>query len=148
MLRRSPGFTLVEIAIAVLIIGVLAALAIPVFQRIRDESMATRLINDLRIFTSAFTTYRTEEGQWPAPASSGSIPSGMEGALPAAYSVGGHGGGLWAWTVNAEGDGVLHFEGSSLAPAVVALLDRQLDDGDLAGGRLIAAGSDFSYRLD
>jgi prepilin-type N-terminal cleavage/methylation domain-containing protein len=49
----KSGFTLVEIMIVVMIIGILATLSIPAFQRARDRSQITACINNLRIIEQA-----------------------------------------------------------------------------------------------
>jgi prepilin-type N-terminal cleavage/methylation domain-containing protein len=51
------GFTLVEIMIAVTIIGLLAAIALPGFQRARERSQATRMLQDLRVLNAAVDQY-------------------------------------------------------------------------------------------
>ena len=46
--RSTKGFTLVEIMIVVVIIGLLAAMAIPAFQKVRTNSLGKTMLNDAR----------------------------------------------------------------------------------------------------
>ncbi len=60
--RNTQGFTLVEIMIVVVIIGLLAAMAIPAFQKVRANSQDKAVTNNLRQLASAADQYFLESG--------------------------------------------------------------------------------------
>ncbi len=60
--RRPSGFTLVEIMIVVVIIGLLAALAIPAFQKVRASSQDKAVLNNARQLSAAADQYYIENG--------------------------------------------------------------------------------------
>lgn len=60
--RSTKGFTLVEIMIVVVIIGLLAAMAIPAFQKVRANSQDKAVTNNLRQLSSAADQYFLEYG--------------------------------------------------------------------------------------
>lgn len=60
--KAKKGFTLVEIMIVVVIIGLLAAMAIPAFQKVREQSREKAMVNNLRQVASAGQQYILEEG--------------------------------------------------------------------------------------
>lgn len=57
---KRAGFTLVEIMIVVAIIALLAAIAVPGFLRARKRSQASKILNDLRLISSAMDQYAIE----------------------------------------------------------------------------------------
>jgi type IV pilus assembly protein PilA len=57
MNRSSKGFTLVEIMIVVVIIGLLAAMAIPAFQKVRTNSQDKAVLNNARQISAAADQY-------------------------------------------------------------------------------------------
>ena len=62
LLKKIKGFTLVEIMIVVTIIGILASLAVPAFQRARWKALETSVRNNLRQVWGAAQQYMLENG--------------------------------------------------------------------------------------
>ena len=60
--RSTKGFTLVEIMIVVVIIGLLAAMAIPAFQKVRTNSQDKAVLNNARQLSAGADQYYLENG--------------------------------------------------------------------------------------
>ena len=60
--NKNAGFTLVEIMIVVVIIGLLAAMAIPAFQKVRTSSQDKAVLNNARQLSAGADQYYLENG--------------------------------------------------------------------------------------
>jgi prepilin-type N-terminal cleavage/methylation domain-containing protein len=60
--RRARGFTLIEILIVVVVIGILAGLAIPRFSRAKEKALVAAMIADLHAAGYYEELYATEHG--------------------------------------------------------------------------------------
>jgi len=136
--------------IVVVIVGLLAALAIPTMLRIRRNTQNSRFVSDLRTFSQAFETYAMKNGSWPPNAGNGAVPNGMSGEFrDADWQAVNSLGGRWNWDRNFNGiaAGI-----STVVPAPddsqMAEIDAKIDDGDLATGCFIKVNGRYTYILE
>jgi general secretion pathway protein G len=61
----SKGFTLIELMVVILIIGVLAALIVPKVMSRPDEARITAAKSDIATITQALNLYKLDNGQYP-----------------------------------------------------------------------------------
>lgn len=65
-LTRQHGFTLVELLIVVIILGILAAIVVPQFASSTDDAQDAAVETNLQNLRSAIQFYRQEHGHWPS----------------------------------------------------------------------------------
>ena len=61
---NRKGFTLIELLVVVLIIGILASVALPQYQRAVEKSRATEILTLFNGLTKAETIYKLSEGEF------------------------------------------------------------------------------------
>jgi len=144
---RSPsGFTRVELAAFVFVVGVLAAFLVPVLRRNALEARSTAVAGDLRGYAVAFKAYAREHGDWPQGGTApGTVPPGMEPYLKATgWNRATPIGGLYQWDAHSRQAGetyaaVIVLASTSANPVSsdsnqLHDIDRRLDDGRLGSG--------------
>ena len=64
--ERDGGFTLIELLVVIIIIGILAAIAIPVFLNQRKKATESSMKSDLRTAANEMETYYTDNNVYAA----------------------------------------------------------------------------------
>jgi type IV pilus assembly protein PilA len=83
MAEKEEGFTLIELLVVMIIIGILAAIAIPVFLSQRQKGYDASVKSDLRTIANELESYNTDQQAYPT----GSITTGT-GATAGVTTIG------------------------------------------------------------
>lgn len=138
--HHRHGFTLVEILIVVVILGILAAIVVPQFAGATEESRRSAFVSELRVFVDAAEYFAVREGVFVSDGSSGVCPAEFVDYVDADdFEAGTPIGGVWDTEFNDSGVtsaiGV-HFDDASEAKddAYMTIVDGLFDDGDVNTG--------------
>lgn len=81
--KGQKGFTLVELLIVLLIIGILSAIAIPMFLGQREKAQRAEAQQNLQSLRALMEQYNNENGSYPTAASPYTGLAAIQGVLPA-----------------------------------------------------------------
>ncbi len=89
MFKKQDGFTLIELVIIIVVLGIIASVAIPKYKNIVAESKEAALRGSLGALRSGISIYyanaavTTSNAEWPPQDSISTVGVVMEHALPA-----------------------------------------------------------------
>jgi prepilin-type N-terminal cleavage/methylation domain-containing protein len=154
--RSHRGFTLVEIAVVVVIIGLLAALSLPGYRKVTLKSKATAAVNDIRVFASAFSSANLQNGGWPVGGTGpGNIPPEMSSALTDTFTKPSPIGGKYEWISNSTYKAAIAIttDGGSVLTndwELLELVDSMVDDGNIgpSSGNMFVDGPSLLYIIE
>jgi prepilin-type N-terminal cleavage/methylation domain-containing protein len=145
-IHRSRGFTLVEIMIVVVIIGLLAAMALPAFKRVQRSAVSKRYLNDVRVIRDGAERYAMENGNFP-PNGTASLHVALQTYVPAAmFTATTPLGGVWDWDYEQNGftASVSVYQFTATDEQLLDI-DRTIDDGNLNAGMFRKDGTKAIY---
>ena len=67
ILLKSRGFTLLEMIVAVAIVGILATICVASYYKMAQSISQARCLSNLKALHPAFAGYVTDKGYWPQP---------------------------------------------------------------------------------
>jgi type IV pilus assembly protein PilA len=82
--QDEKGFTLIELLVVILIIGILAAIALPAFLNQREKAQDSAAKSDVRTAQTAMETYYTDKQDYSA-----ATPAVLQGIEPALQNANG-----------------------------------------------------------
>ncbi len=152
LLKRKHSFTLVEIMIVVVVVGLLATMAIAAFNKNRRKTQNTAFVNDLRVFVEAAEQFMLETGLHleSADARQGEIPTGFDVYISGAKWFGETPiGGTWETEYNSAGvTSAIGVHRPTASGTQLQEIDDDFDDGDLATGQIrTLSGNHIFYIL-
>ncbi len=93
--NRKAGFTLVELAVALLIVGILAGLALPNLHQAILKADAAHIASDAHTVQLAAYAYLNDHGSFPSPGPMGAVPPQLKSYLPEHFAFGYKGAKYW-----------------------------------------------------
>jgi type IV pilus assembly protein PilA len=83
--ENEEGFTLIELLVVIIIIGILAAIAIPVFLNQRKKAVDASIKSDLRTVANEMETYYVDNQAYPL---AGAVTASNGTAVPNVLTIG------------------------------------------------------------
>lgn len=150
-MRGSRGFSLVELIIVVMIIGVLGAIAIPRLSRGSEGARVNAFVAELNTFAQLIEQVQLETGVQVKDSTTGRMPSDLKGYLhenswEGQTPIGGY------WDIERDDNGVtlavgVHFDKVTVDRDALRSVDEIIDDGNTKTGKFRALSVDRFYLI-
>jgi len=81
-MRRRRGFTLIELMVVTILLGILASIALLKYMDLRNHALAAQMSQELRAIHVAVLNYHADTESWPPETGPGMVPPGLAPILP------------------------------------------------------------------
>lgn len=151
---NKPGFSLIELLVVIVVIGILAAVVVPNTIMAGDSARVAATAQDLRSIEKALEAYRNKTGAWPRNVGAAIMPPEIAPSFkksdPFAKVV--PTGGVYDYDGATRSRGprivVRSTSGNRIgSDDTIRQIDAEIDDGDISTGRLRKAGNRIEYYL-
>jgi prepilin-type N-terminal cleavage/methylation domain-containing protein len=166
--RKASGFTIVELLIVVVVIGILAAIVVVAYNGVTQSANASAIADSFKKFEKAMRLYSTSQswGSWPVDntitgngnpnvADLVSNAPGFSNYMQSAPDVAGINPSYWRYDNDGDtyggcstgGQGTNVFISNFPDTALATQVDEILDDGNTSCGKLRFSGSALVFSL-
>lgn len=159
MLMSRRGFTLVELVIVILIVGILGTVTVPKVINSTKDTAVQATLRDFDAIFDAAEFYKAQHGEYPSDTSSLNAPGDFKGYLPdrvfqKAPPIGGD---SYVWVrassgTGGSGEGIVVIDASAkaISTEMALAIDKFYDDGNLGAGavQLLNGGRSFAIAID
>jgi prepilin-type N-terminal cleavage/methylation domain-containing protein len=134
--RLARGFTLVEILVVVIILGILAAIVLPRISGATTESRINTFCNNLKTYGLQLSLYHDRFGEWPDDRSPGVFPIELSQQLRAEpWTSPSPIGGEWDWDKDVfDVEAGVSIYQPAESEETIQKIDAVIDDGNLDTG--------------
>jgi prepilin-type N-terminal cleavage/methylation domain-containing protein len=84
---RRQGYTIIELLMTLVIVGLLSSIAVPKFRDVRRRASAAQIMGDFTVIRHAALSFYADSQYYPEETSAGIIPANMSRYLPAGFQM-------------------------------------------------------------
>ncbi|MFN8572417.1 MAG: prepilin-type N-terminal cleavage/methylation domain-containing protein [Gemmatimonadaceae bacterium] len=86
MKRNRRGFSLIELFVVLVVLGIIARLAVPRYHTMKDRAICAKIIGDVNAIQHAIGSLHADTNGWPSNTGPGSVPPELITYLPAQFT--------------------------------------------------------------